>query len=133
MKLEIVNNPATQLVETIHYGQHRHIHYRDFERQQLPLGSGMVESACKWSIQQRFKGVGMGWSESSFNHLPILRVAWVNQRFDSLFPHLTLSRTTALPHPLTTPGEGIIELNTLYLIGRLIIFWGRMNNLSLYL
>lgn len=27
----------------------------------LPLGSGMVESAYKWLIQQRFKGVGMRW------------------------------------------------------------------------
>ena len=41
----------------------------------LPLGSGMVESACKWLIQQRFKGVGMRWSEDGFNHLLHLRLA----------------------------------------------------------
>jgi hypothetical protein len=35
----------------------------------LPMGSGMVESACQWLIQQRFKGVGMRWSEDGFNHL----------------------------------------------------------------
>jgi hypothetical protein len=35
----------------------------------LPLGSGMVESAWKWLIPQRFKGVGMRWSEDGFNHL----------------------------------------------------------------
>ena len=51
----------------------------------LPLGSGMVESACKWLIQQRFKGVGMRWSEEGFNHLLHLRLAWVNGRFDNLF------------------------------------------------
>jgi len=67
---------------------HRHIHYQRFQQQQLPLGSGMVESACKWLIQQRFKGVGMRWSELGFNHLLVLRLAWVNQRFDSLFPHV---------------------------------------------
>ncbi len=50
----------------------------------LPLGSGMVESACKWLIQQRFKGVGMRWSENGFNHLLHLRLAWVNGRFDQL-------------------------------------------------
>jgi hypothetical protein len=65
---------------------HRHIHYQQFETQQIPLGSGMVESACKWLIQQRFKGVGMRWSEPGFNHLLTLRVAWANQRFDALFP-----------------------------------------------
>ena len=65
---------------------HRHIHYQRFHQQQLPLGSGMVESSCMWLIQQRFKGVGMRWSESGFNHLLLLRLAWTNQRFDSLFP-----------------------------------------------
>ena len=65
---------------------HRHIRYRHFEKLGLPLGSGMVESACKWLIQQRFKGVGMRWSQDGFNHLLILRLAWVNQRFDDLFP-----------------------------------------------
>ena len=65
---------------------HRHIHYQRFHQQQLPLGSGMVESSCKWLIQQRFKGVGMRWSESGFNHLLLIRLAWTNQRFDSLFP-----------------------------------------------
>ena len=46
----------------------------------------MVESAFKWLIQQRFKGVGMGWIEDGFNHLLLPRLAWVNQRFDQLFP-----------------------------------------------
>ena len=45
----------------------------------------MVESACKWLIQQRFKGVGMRWSEGGFNHLLHLRLAWVNGRFEALF------------------------------------------------
>jgi len=70
-----------------YFQRHRaHVRYQHFENQQIPLGSGMVESACKWLIQQRFKGVGMRWSEPGLNHLLILRVAWVNQRFDDLFP-----------------------------------------------
>ncbi|UJB73355.1 hypothetical protein HRE53_32595 (plasmid) [Acaryochloris sp. 'Moss Beach'] len=55
----------------------------DFEKDQCPLGSGMIESACKWLIQQRFKGVGMRWSEDGFNHLLHLRLDWVNQHFDT--------------------------------------------------
>ena len=62
-----------------------HIDYQKFKELGLPLGSGMVESACKWLIQQRFKGVGMRWSEDGFNHLLHLRLAWVNNRFDALF------------------------------------------------
>ena len=71
----------------------KHIKYKRFKELGLPLGSGMVESACKWLIQQRFKGVGMRWSEDGFNHLLHLRLAWVNarrrrtfgDRFDDLF------------------------------------------------
>jgi hypothetical protein len=45
----------------------------------------MVERACKWRIQQRFKGVRMRWSEDGFNHLLPLRLAWVNGSFEALF------------------------------------------------
>lgn len=73
-------------VQSYFQRHHAHIRYQHFECKQIPLGSGMVESACKWLIQQRFKGVGMRWSEEGLNHLLILRVAWVNQRFDDCFP-----------------------------------------------
>lgn len=62
-----------------------HIDYAIFKKLGIPLGSGFVESACKWLIQQRFKGVGMRWSEQGFDNLLYLRVAWVNGRFDPLF------------------------------------------------
>jgi hypothetical protein len=66
--------------------RHRdHIDYATYKALGLPLGSGMVESGCKWLIQQRFKGVGMRWSEDGFNHLVHLRLAWVNGRFETLF------------------------------------------------
>jgi len=66
--------------------RHRdHIDYATYKELGLPLGSGMVESACKWLIQQRFKGVGMRWSADGFNHLVHLRLAWVNGRFEALF------------------------------------------------
>lgn len=63
-----------------------HTHYQEFKDSNLPIGSGLVESACKWLIQQRFKGVGMRWSADGFNTLLHLRVAWVNQRFYDFFP-----------------------------------------------
>ena len=66
--------------------RHReHIDYAKYKELGLPLGSGMVESACKWLIQQRFKGVGMRWSEDGFNHLLHLRLAWINGRWEALF------------------------------------------------
>jgi len=72
--------------------KHRaHIQYDKFKEMGVPIGSGLVESTCKWLIQQRFKGVGMRWSEDGFNHLLHLRLAWVNGRFDSFFPASTPS------------------------------------------
>lgn len=62
-----------------------HIEYARWKEAGIPIGSGMVESACKWLIQQRFKGVGMRWSEDGFNHLLHLRLLWANDRFDTLF------------------------------------------------
>lgn len=62
-----------------------HISYDRYKELGLPIGSGMVESACKWLIQQRFKCVGMRWSEDGFNNLLHLRLAWVNGNFDILF------------------------------------------------
>jgi len=62
-----------------------HLAYPLYEHLGIPRGSGMVESACKWLIQQRFKGVGMRWSEDGVNHLLHLRLAWVNGEFDQLF------------------------------------------------
>lgn len=76
-------------VQAYFFKHRKHILYNEFEAQQLPLGSGLVESACKWLIQQRFKGVGMRWSETGFENLLYLRLEWSNERFDSLFPSCT--------------------------------------------
>ena len=66
--------------------RHRdHLDYATYKELGLPMGSGMVESACKWLIQQRFKGVGMRWSADGFHHLLHLRLAWVNGSFEALF------------------------------------------------
>jgi len=66
--------------------RHRdHIDYAQYKALGLPIGSGMVESACTWLIQQLFKGVGMRWSEAGFNHLLHRRLAWVKGSFEALF------------------------------------------------
>jgi hypothetical protein len=66
--------------------KHRdHIQYDKLKELELPIGSGLVESTCKWLFQQRFKGVGMRWSDDGFNYLLHLRLAWVNGRFDAFF------------------------------------------------
>lgn len=88
LELEGLPDGAREALQKLYdyLDKHReHLDYERFKELGLPLGSGMVESACKWLIQQRFKGVGMRWSEDGFNHLLHLRLAWVNGRFDALF------------------------------------------------
>jgi len=88
--LEVESLPAsareTLMTGYAYLDRHRdHIDYEAYKDLGLPLGSGMVESAWKWLIQQRFKGVGMRGSEAGFNHLFHLRLAWVNGSFEALF------------------------------------------------
>jgi hypothetical protein len=88
LDLEGLPDSARKTVQNLYdyLDTHRdHIDYARFKALGLPIGSGLVESACKWLIQQRFKGVGMRWSEDGFNHLLHLRLDWVNGRFDDLF------------------------------------------------
>jgi len=88
LEVEGLPDTARDTLRTVYayLERHReHIDYAAYKALGLPLGSGMVESACKWLIQQRFKGVGMRWSEDGFNPLLHLRLAWVNGRFDALF------------------------------------------------
>src|SRR5262249_2115924 len=88
LDVEGLPETARETIRTVYayLQRHReHINYDRYKELGLPLGSGMVESACKWLIQQRFKGVGMRWSEDGFNHLLHLRLAWVNGRFEALF------------------------------------------------
>jgi len=79
---------AVEIIRNVyHYlsGHIEHIHYHSLKESLLPIGSGLVESACKWLIQQRFKGVGMRWSEEGFASLLYLRLAWVNGRYNDFF------------------------------------------------
>jgi hypothetical protein len=88
LEVESLPDSARETVMTVYayLDRHRdHIDYEVYKELGWPLGSGMVESACKWLIQQRFKGVGMRWSEAGFNHLLHLRLSWVNGSFEALF------------------------------------------------
>ena len=83
--LSVAVRQTLRLVNDYFKAHENHIDYQGFEASGIPRGSGMVESACKWLIQQRFKGAGMRWSEDGFNYLLHLRLAVVNGRFDELF------------------------------------------------
>lgn len=62
LELEGLPNAARQTLTNLYNYLDKHrdlMDYARFKELGLPIGSGMVESARKWLIQQRFKGGGM--------------------------------------------------------------------------
>lgn len=53
--------------------QHTRMDYADYQRQHLPIGSGVVEAACKTLVTQRLKGSGMAWSPAGGQAILTLR------------------------------------------------------------
>lgn len=83
---------------------HRGIHYfeenasrMDYPRyraQNLPIGSGVVESACKHVVAERLKGSGMRWDELGGESVLNLRCEDLNGRWDRLWPAPSKSKAS---------------------------------------
>ena len=66
-----------QVVERVirYYGRNRErMRYADFRARGLPVGSGVVEAACKCIVNARLKRSGMRWSRAGGQHVLNLRV-----------------------------------------------------------
>jgi hypothetical protein len=61
----------------------KNMNYAKFRQHRWHIGSGKIESACRWLIQQRFKWSGMRWKTKGLNLILGLRLALYNER---LFP-----------------------------------------------
>jgi len=73
-----------ELVSSLAYLETREaqIQYPQFIAAGWPIGSGMVESANKLVVEDRLKGAGMHWAETSVNPLLALRNAVCNDRWE---------------------------------------------------
>ncbi len=71
---------AAEIEVAIRYLENRlgMIDYPHFRRQQIPIGSGIVESGHKVVMQKRMKQAGMRWAEDSLNPMLALRVTLCN-------------------------------------------------------
>jgi hypothetical protein len=59
------------------------VNYPMYREQGLPIGSGMVESACKHVVASRCKQAGMRWDESGAENILALRCQALNDRWDT--------------------------------------------------
>jgi hypothetical protein len=72
---------------------YRRMPYLELREEGFPIGSGMVESACK-QFRARLAGSGMRWSRTGLERLLPIRTAIMSQRFDELWQqayHLPLN------------------------------------------
>ena len=78
------------------------IDYPHFRRQQIPIGSGNVESGHKVVMQQRMKQAGMRWAEASLNPMLALRVALCNQTWKTTWQEIEAA-VRQKKYPVTAP------------------------------
>jgi len=63
---------------------YRRMQYLEMREEGFPIGSGMVESACK-QFRARLAGSGMRWSRLGLERLLPIRAAIMSHRFDELW------------------------------------------------
>jgi len=63
---------------------YRRMQYLEMREEGFPIGSGMVESACK-QFRARLAGSGMRWSRVGLERLLPIRAAIMSHRFDELW------------------------------------------------
>jgi hypothetical protein len=73
--------------------QHR-MRYKLFRSQGYHIGSGVMESSCRWVVQQRMKSSGMRWSEKGATAMLALRTAYCSQADEDIVQAV---RRTASP------------------------------------
>lgn len=71
----------------LHYFTHyaEAMRYDLFRSQGMFIGSGVVESACKTVVCQRFKASGMHWSQRGLKPVLSLRTGLLSHRFDEFW------------------------------------------------
>jgi len=72
--------------EEIHYFQthQQRMQYQRYREQGYPLGSGIVESACKQVILARARQAGMSWRPDNLQAVLTLRAEFLSGRWDTL-------------------------------------------------
>jgi hypothetical protein len=69
-----------------YFEENRHrMNYPEYRAKNLPIGSGVVESACKHVVASRMKHAGMRWDEPGAENILALRCHYLNGRWDSLW------------------------------------------------
>ena len=88
----------TQVLGYFRTNRHR-MGYADAKAQGLPIGSGVVEAACKTLVTERLKRSGMRWGVHGGQAILTLRSLVQSRRFDHAWPLLARSYRTQVSCP----------------------------------
>jgi len=66
-----------------------HLNYQDAIKRKLPIGSGEIESAHRYIVQQRMKRPGAWWCPRNAEHMLALRLARANLQWDSYWQRVS--------------------------------------------
>ena len=91
-----------------YFREHRHrMPYAHLRAQNLPIGSGVVEAACKTLVSQRLKRSGMRWRMAGGQAILTFRALCQSERFERAWPLLveTYKRSVALPRKVIALSE----------------------------
>jgi hypothetical protein len=83
-----------------YFREHRHrMRSSDLRAQNLPMGSGVVEAACKTLVSQRLKRSGMRWRMAGGQAILTFRALCQSERFERAWSLLseTYKRSVTLP------------------------------------
>jgi hypothetical protein len=101
-KIQNASEAATEVIrKCIEYiDNHRErMHYAQYRKRGMLIGSGAMESVHAWVIQPRCRLPGMRWSLAGANAILRLRCSWASDRWDEDFAHA--ARCSLPPPPLT--------------------------------
>jgi hypothetical protein len=91
-----------------YFREHRHrMGYAHLRAQNLPIGSGVVEAACKTLVSQRLKRSGMRWRTAGGQAILTFRALCQSERFERAWPLLveTYKRAVTLPRKVIALSE----------------------------
>jgi hypothetical protein len=91
-----------------YFREHRHhMPYAHLRAQNLPIGSGVVEAACKTLVSQRLKRSGMRWRMAGGQAILTFRALCQSERFERAWPLLgeTYKQSVMLPRKVIALSE----------------------------
>ena len=87
-----------EVLRSFRRNRHR-MRYAEAKAQALPIGSGVVEAACKTLATQRLKRSGMRWRHAGGQAILTLRALVQSQRFDPAWALLSSTYRQEVTHP----------------------------------